>query len=48
MLGLYHGMPRARPWRRMLSDPVQLRANDAGLILRALEMVEETEDVVCP
>ena len=48
MLGLYHGMPRARLWRRMLSDPLQLQANDAGLILRALEMVEETENVVCP
>jgi tRNA-dihydrouridine synthase A len=48
MLGLYHGMPRARLWRRMLSDPVELAANDPGLILRALDAVEEAENVVCP
>ena len=48
MLGLYHGMPRARVWRRMLSDPVELSANDPALILRALEVVDEAENVVCP
>ncbi|HYE84831.1 MAG TPA: tRNA dihydrouridine(20/20a) synthase DusA [Vicinamibacterales bacterium] len=48
MLGLYHGMPRARIWRRMLSDPLELSANDPRLILRALEAVEEAENVVCP
>ena len=48
MLGLYHGMPRARVWRRMLSDPVELSANDPALILRALEIVDEAENVVCP
>ncbi|HVK79808.1 MAG TPA: tRNA dihydrouridine(20/20a) synthase DusA [Verrucomicrobiae bacterium] len=48
MLGLYHGMPRARVWRRMLSDPVELSANDPALILRALEVVDEAESVVCP
>ena len=48
MLGLYHGMPRARVWRRMLSDPVELSANDPALILRALEAVDEAENVVCP
>jgi tRNA-dihydrouridine synthase A len=48
MLGLYHGMPRARVWRRMLSDPVGLSANDPALILRALEVVDEAENVVCP
>ena len=47
MLGLYHGMPRARVWRRMLSDPVELSANDPALILRALEVVDEAENVVC-
>ena len=40
MLGLYHAHPRARLWRRMLSDPVEPSRNDAGLLLRALEMVE--------
>ena len=48
MLGLYHGMPRARVWRRMLSDPVELSANDAALILRALEGVDVADNVVCP
>ena len=48
MLGLYHGMPRARVWRRMLSDPVELSANDPALILRALGVVDEAENVVCP
>jgi tRNA-dihydrouridine synthase A len=48
MLGLCHGMPRARVWRRMLSDPVELSANDPALILRALEVVDEAENVVCP
>ena len=40
MLGLYHATPRAKLWRRMLSDPAELKQNDAGLILRALEAVE--------
>jgi tRNA-dihydrouridine synthase A len=40
MLGLYHATPRAKLWRRMLSDPVELKQNDAGLILRALQAVE--------
>jgi len=40
MLGLYHGCPRARVWRRMLSDARALAANDPGLLLRALEEVE--------
>ncbi len=40
MLGLYHGAPRARLWRRMLSDPARLAANDPGLILEALDFVE--------
>ena len=45
MLGLYHGMPRARLWRRMLSDSDCLQANDPDLILRALDAVEELERV---
>src|SRR4051812_3760763 len=40
MLGLYHGMPHARIWRRMLSDSERLRANRPELLLEALELVE--------
>lgn len=40
MLGLYHGHPRARLWRRMLSDPLELKRNEPSLLLRALETVE--------
>ena len=40
MLGLYHATPRARLWRRMLSDPLELKKNDPGLLRRALEVVE--------
>ncbi|MBV8030934.1 MAG: tRNA dihydrouridine(20/20a) synthase DusA [Betaproteobacteria bacterium] len=40
MLGLYHGTRRARLWRRMLSDPAQLRRNDPRLLLEALDAVE--------
>ncbi len=37
MLGLFHGQPRARLWRQMLSDAARLTHNDAGLLLEALE-----------
>ena len=40
MLGLYHGAPHARLWRRMLSDSERLKRNDPGLLLEALELVE--------
>ena len=40
MLGLFHGHPRARLWRRMLSDPVRLSQNDPKLLLDALDAVE--------
>jgi tRNA-dihydrouridine synthase A len=40
MLGLYHGHPRARLWRRMLSDPTRLSQNAPTLLLDALEAVE--------
>jgi len=40
MLGLYYGHPRARLWRRMLSDSNQLKRNDPRLILEALDAVE--------
>jgi tRNA-dihydrouridine synthase A len=40
MLGLYHGHPRARLWRRMLSDPTRLARNDPRSLLEALDAVE--------
>jgi len=40
MLGLYHGMPRARLWRRKLSDAQLLAKNDPGLLLETLDAVE--------
>ncbi len=39
MLGLFHGQPRARLWRQMLSDASSLARNDAGLLLEALDAV---------
>jgi tRNA-dihydrouridine synthase A len=39
MLGLYHATPRARLWRRMLSDSAELEKNDPALLLRALQAV---------
>jgi tRNA-dihydrouridine synthase A len=41
MLGLFHGHPRARLWRRMLSDPARLLRNDPVLLLDALAAVED-------
>ena len=40
ILGLYHGQPHARIWRRMLSDSQRLKSNDPALLLEALEIVE--------
>lgn len=40
MLGLYHGQPNARTWRRMLSDATLLRDADTSLLWRALDAVE--------
>ena len=40
LLGLYHATPRARLWRRMLSDSAELEKNDPALLLRALEAVD--------
>jgi tRNA-dihydrouridine synthase A len=45
MLGLYHGLPRARLWRRLLSDPARLRPGRPELLLAALEAVEVSEAV---
>jgi tRNA-dihydrouridine synthase A len=44
--GLYRGRPVARRWRQMLSDSAALRANDAGLLWRALETIERREFVL--
>jgi tRNA-dihydrouridine synthase A len=43
VLGLYHGKPGARAWRRMLSDERQLKDAGPGLFLRALREVEPEE-----
>jgi tRNA-dihydrouridine synthase A len=43
MLGLYHGMPRARRWRQMLSDSQALKQNRPELLLAALDEVEAEE-----
>jgi len=43
MLGLYHGMPRARRWRQILSDAQALKKNDPELLLEALDEVEPEE-----
>jgi tRNA-dihydrouridine synthase A len=40
MLGLYHGTPRARLWRRQLSDAALLKKNDPALLLETLAAVE--------
>jgi tRNA-dihydrouridine synthase A len=36
MLGLYHGLPGARAWRRTLSDARLLEGADERLLARAL------------
>ncbi|MCB1955230.1 MAG: tRNA dihydrouridine(20/20a) synthase DusA, partial [Rhodocyclaceae bacterium] len=41
VLGLYQGVPGAKAWRRTLSDPLALRSNDPGLLLRAADALEE-------
>jgi len=40
MLGLYHGRPGARAWRRTLSDSALLAGADERLLLDALDAVE--------
>lgn len=39
ILGLYHGQPNARAWRRLLSDASRLSENSADIILEALDTV---------
>jgi tRNA-dihydrouridine synthase A len=43
MLGLYHGQPNARLWRRMLSDAGMLAANRPELLLHAARATENTQ-----
>lgn len=40
ILGLYHGCPGARTWRRMLSDAALLQGGSAELLVSALREVE--------
>lgn len=40
VLGLYHGQPAARLWRRQLSDPAALARNDPRWLLTVCEQVE--------
>ena len=48
MLGLYHGQPHARLWRRMLSDARLLRENNPQLLLEALATAEKMgTDPIC-
>jgi tRNA-dihydrouridine synthase A len=42
MLGLYHGQPNAKAWRRMLSDAQLLAANRPRLLLDAMHATEES------
>jgi tRNA-dihydrouridine synthase A len=48
MLGLYHGRPAARTWRRMLSDAKLLRDADETLLDLALAAVEGDDVVAQP
>ena len=43
MLGLYHGRPNARVWRRMLSDAKLLAANRPELLLEAMRATESEQ-----
>ena len=40
MLGLFHARPRAREWRRTLCELGRARHVDAGVIMRALTVIE--------
>ena len=46
MLGLFHGQPRARLWRRMLSDAEALKKNRPELLLEALAAVQHDESTI--
>ena len=44
MLGLTNGLSGARRWRRMLSDPMRLAANDPGLIYEVWRSLQTGRD----
>ena len=46
MLGLYHGQPNARVWRRMLSDASLLAVNRPSLLIDAREATENGAPVL--
>jgi len=48
MLGLYHGAPHARLWRRLLSDAERLKHNRPELLLEALALAETPGYVELP
>lgn len=48
ILGLYHGVPGARGWRRLLSDSNLLDASDVSLLDRAIEQVEKASQTMAP
>jgi tRNA-dihydrouridine synthase A len=48
LLGLYHGQPHARLWRRLLSDAERLKQNRPELLLEALALAETRGYVDAP
>ena len=48
VLGLYHGVPGGRRYRRLLSEPMQLRDASPQLLLDAMAMVAGDADLTTP
>jgi len=48
MLGLFHGLPGARAWRRYLSENAHLDDGNAGLLRQALMAMREAAPVARP
>jgi len=46
MLGVFHGQPGARQWRRLLSQQAHLPGAGPELVLRALALVDAAQDTV--
>jgi tRNA-dihydrouridine synthase A len=46
MLGLYHAQPRAKVWRKMLSDSALLAGNDADLIVKAQQQMRQGPNAI--
>lgn len=42
LLGLFNGLPGARQWRRILSDPAKLAENDPGILVEAWGYLQDT------